>query len=171
MKPHPRIRKAIKWGSAAVTVLLIAAFIPRGCAESVTTPETWPEPFAGWRLDIRARRACLMWHCRGAILRSQVPAVYTNPPSLCEWPLGFESSFSSPCYCVVTPLWLPIMCIGAVTGLVWRRDVVIRRRQSAIAHNLCPKCNYDLAGIAADAKCPECGAVPSRVGGSPAVGP
>jgi rubrerythrin len=43
------------------------------------------------------------------------------------------------------------------TALAWRLDTFARRRARL---NLCPKCNYDRAGIAGDAKCPECGALP-----------
>ena len=33
MKPHPRIRKTIKWGGAVVTVLLVVAWIGSGWGE------------------------------------------------------------------------------------------------------------------------------------------
>jgi rubrerythrin len=43
------------------------------------------------------------------------------------------------------------------TGVAWRLDVLARRRDRL---NLCPRCNYDRAGIGKDAVCPECGAPP-----------
>ncbi|HVU64865.1 MAG TPA: hypothetical protein VHC70_12870, partial [Phycisphaerales bacterium] len=45
------------------------------------------------------------------------------------------------------------------TTTAWRLDTLARRRARR-GVNLCPKCGYDRAGIAGDAKCPECGALP-----------
>jgi hypothetical protein len=49
---------------------------------------------------------------------------------------------------------------GVLTGLVTCISVVgmsLLSRRDAARLNLCPKCNYDRAGLAAGAKCPECG--------------
>jgi rubrerythrin len=40
----------------------------------------------------------------------------------------------------------------------WRIENIVRRR---MRRDLCPRCGYDRRGLAADAKCPECGSVPS----------
>ncbi len=42
------------------------------------------------------------------------------------------------------------------TAFLWYLDTLARRRARL---NLCPKCHYDRTGLAAGAKCPECGAV------------
>jgi hypothetical protein len=55
---------------------------------------------------------------------------------------------------IFIPLWIPTVVSAIVTALGWRLDTLARRRARL---NLCPKCNYDRAGLAADAKCPECG--------------
>jgi len=47
MKPHPRIRKAIKWGGAAVTVLLVVLWIEAIREMLVTGGE--PRPRGLWR--------------------------------------------------------------------------------------------------------------------------
>ena len=59
----------------------------------------------------------------------------------------------------VLPLWLPPVVTGSITFLAWRLDTLARRRAKL---NLCPTggCGYDRTGLAASAKCPECGAAP-----------
>ena len=53
------------------------------------------------------------------------------------------------------PLWIPAAGALIFTAIVWRLDTLARRRARL---NLCPKCHYDRAGLAAGAVCPECGA-------------
>jgi hypothetical protein len=55
---------------------------------------------------------------------------------------------------VGVPLWAPLLSAALPTAYAWYR---CRRRPPG--H--CPKCGYDLAGIAAGV-CPECGAAISR---------
>jgi len=61
--------------------------------------------------------------------------------------------------CIV-PLWPLVVLASITTGLSWQLDLATRRSAKL---NLCPKCGYDRAGIARDAKCPECGAAPAGV--------
>jgi hypothetical protein len=56
------------------------------------------------------------------------------------------------------PMWVPASASLCAAVLAWRRDAVARRREQV---GLCPKCNYDRAGLAAGAKCPECGEPPA----------
>jgi hypothetical protein len=59
---------------------------------------------------------------------------------------------------VLVPFWLIALPVVASSAAAF---VVDRRIKGRARINLCPKCNYDRAGIAGDAKCPECGAMPS----------
>ncbi len=52
------------------------------------------------------------------------------------------------------PLWAPTLLAGMTAAWCWRRER--QRRRLAIAGS-CPSCGYSRAGLAADAKCPECG--------------
>jgi hypothetical protein len=143
MKPHPRIRKTIKWGGAAVTVLLLVVWIG-----------------SGWFYSIRAARIAI-----GCAHGSLVVAPNGDGRSMPTWwwgwhfyriPAGFDLWFSYKGeYDWSVPLWVLIAPLGASTALAWRADA--RAHNARARLNLCPKCNYDRAGIAADANCPECG--------------
>jgi hypothetical protein len=152
--PHPSppiIRKTIKWGGAVVTVLLGVVWIGsaivgrirydaanRGCG-FVGGALVWAEPLGG----PRALRIQGLTTYRGAEV---------------EWlPTIRLSGVSYRLY--ILPLWLPTCAALALTVVAWRVDTLARRRERARL-NLCPKCGYDRAGIAGEAKCPECGAMP-----------
>ena len=147
MRPRPRTRKAIKWGGAAVTLLLLVAWIGSGWAwvshhaehsstdfyhGSVTwdlfdSPVTSHRP--GWSSGLVSGKPRFDW----------VPKVRWD-----QWSTLF-----------ILPLWIPASVSLAVTTAAWRLDAIARRRARL---NRCTKCGYNRAGIAADAKCPECGA-------------
>lgn len=57
------------------------------------------------------------------------------------------------------PLWPLAAGSFLATAIAWRLDTLAHRRARG-GVNLCPKCTYDRTGLAADAKCPECGALP-----------
>jgi hypothetical protein len=54
------------------------------------------------------------------------------------------------------PLWIPFLLFAVPTALLWRRDHIATKRARI---GRCPLCGYDRRGLAADAKCPECGTV------------
>jgi hypothetical protein len=141
MKPHPRIRKTIKWGGAAVTLLLVAAWIGSG----------WRE--VGW----------VSRSGRGVSVGAGVLAFTDSPPSAVGWWTQPERqprewwfrSFSIGTFkWRYVPLWLPTVGLFVGTTIAWRLDV---RARHIARLNLCPKCHYYRAGLAAEAKCPECG--------------
>ena len=53
------------------------------------------------------------------------------------------------------PLWIPAVPPFLMTAAAWRLDLAARRRQRV---GKCPKCKYDLTGLAVGEVCPECGA-------------
>jgi hypothetical protein len=56
------------------------------------------------------------------------------------------------------PLW-PLLLVSAAASLfVWKRPAVARIR---LRLRQCVGCGYDRAGLATDAKCPECGTGPT----------
>jgi hypothetical protein len=150
MKPHPRIRKAIKWGGAAVTVLLVVVWIGSG----------WVY-MGGWG----TRRGAGL-HPGGVLLVDLGP----HPePHTAGWTARWSSGFSSWKWwfhsdskddfrIAFAPLWPVVSATLLPTLIAWRLDFVARRRERA---HLCPKCRYDRTGLGLSAKCPECGAAPA----------
>jgi hypothetical protein len=145
MKPHPRIRKTIKWGGAAVTVLLVVVWI--GSCRWGLNWDCTPGKYLG------LRNGAIRWS-------SCIPEDHSSRPVQWYYIGGYDLDWQfhsgqgnyGANYCV--PLWIPIgMLIGITTG-AWRLDTLARRRDRL---GRCPKCNYDRAGLAKDAVCPECG--------------
>jgi hypothetical protein len=77
-------------------------------------------------------------------------------------PFGWwiELEHSGGDWVAVIPLWLPAGMVLLATCLAWRADALARGDRLGRFR----KCNYDRAGIAADAKCPECGSDPKSGG-------
>ncbi len=146
MKPHPRIRKTVKWGGAVVTVLLavvwigsawwaiswyrqrgISFIVVNGCLDvEDRLGRPWPTELLGWE-------------------------VRPHDPHF-RWSLDWASRSSV--WLISVPLWMPLALSVIVTAAAWRLDTLARRRARM---NLCPKCNYDRTGLAAGVVCPECG--------------
>jgi hypothetical protein len=145
MKPHPRIRKTIKWGGAAVSVLLVVVWI--GTQHRAI----------GWQ--IRSMGSVWLGGGRFTIdtgFWASIPE--TSGPIAFAWggPPGwrFESVRDGPCWALCAPLWMLTAVSLSIAAISLRLDTLARRRERM---GKCPKCNYDRAGIAGDAKCPECG--------------
>ena len=166
MKPHPRIRKTIKWGGAAVTGLLVVVWIASG----------W------WMLTWEYGKNN-QWAIGSGRLLVQLQAGIPPVPNpqfawgaggtgqrwTCRWWFSYHSdSFAdsrAPTggirYTIaLVPLWILFGPLLLITVAAWRLDTLARRRAKG-GLNLCPKCGYDRTGILQDAKCPECGLVPS----------
>jgi hypothetical protein len=158
MRPHPRIRKTVKWGGAAVTFLLLVAWI----GSEFRLVELY-QPRCRWYVIL----------LKGAL--SFEFYVSTHPDATerwCSWQVPrlhvieqsgrgawwWSSSLRDEFRIVYVPLWMPVgaCVIGAFPA--WLLDARAKRR---LRKGLCPRCNYDRAGIAEEAVCPECGSFPS----------
>jgi hypothetical protein len=159
MKPHPRIRKAIKWGGAAVTLLLVVVWIGsywRGLWAERLDHTSLSVVFRGgihWAWHEHTIRDDMVNRVSGMGLFSaedlpQWPSIVW--PSVSMTDMGMRAE-------LWIPLWLPTLAGFVPTALAWRLDTLARRRARL---NLCPKCRYDRAGLAVDARCPECGNMP-----------
>ena len=164
MRPHPRIRKTIKYGGAALTVLLVVVWIQTSRS---------PCEYGGvgpFHIGCAAEK--------GSITAWYVAESQGLPDGLQVGPFGGDystawyrhdtsygfagSSFSgaNPGYWSrieqhTVALWLPTILMLTVTCIAFRLDTLARRRARL---NLCPNCHYDRTGLAGDAVCPECGA-------------
>jgi hypothetical protein len=158
MKPHPRIRNATKWvatvaASLLATGVLISFFRDFGVR--------W---YMDNMVDCMIRDGQVQWfegfgpcpYGRSIEWERRRPFFFMGDRSILPRWYHFGSGIT-----VTVPLWLPLAASIAFAVWLWRLDVLARRHARL---NLCPKCNYDRAGIAADAKCPECGAIPTSRG-------
>ena len=150
MKPHPRIRKAVKWGGAAATVLLVVVWIGSGCGfleYRTASGRVWGILAGGITVERHSAPG-------GAPLPAQWMSGRT--PYHMGWNGGVSEN--PPWWWgLFVPLW-PFAVVSAIcTAAAWRLDTLARRRARL---NLCPKCSYDRTGLAPGAFCPECGSAP-----------
>jgi hypothetical protein len=144
MKPRPRIRKTIKWGGLALGLLLAGVWV---------RSEFATEAYITSRLEAGWDQGCV-WMLPGPEVnrfRGYVRLANFGPRKRYWRPL---ISFHSPSWWVIIPLWLPLAPTLLATAAAWRLDALARRRARA---GVCPKCDYDRAGLASSAVCPECG--------------
>jgi hypothetical protein len=153
MKPHPRIRKTIKWGGAAVTVLLVVVWIGSGW---------WGVIWSHGRVSVGLEmgRANFYYFPNGGLFldgyqRTHFAQAASNWRYLLGRPFpDWGGSSAPPQRWLSVPLSWFVLASVLSTTITMRLDAKARRRERP---HLCPNCHYDRAGLAADAKCPECG--------------
>ena len=147
MRPHPRIRRLVKWGGLALTGLLVVAWVGSGwgyvnlrITEQIKvgldngrmTFDSFPD---GERYSVD-----LMWWG---------PSQGRRP----NWRWWYYWDRFSGIVQLHIPLWFAIApCLGT-TATAWLMDRIARQR----GKKRCGNCGYDRAGIDAAAPCPECG--------------
>jgi hypothetical protein len=159
MKPHQRIRKTIKWGGAAVTVLLGVVWIGSGWV-SASVPVPPPKGHRErWSLShgslVMATYPSVLPVRRGLPWGRDVAADFaTGEPVRFAILWTWSRSGAVGIDFVSIPLW-PLILIAAFPSLLMFH--VEARSRRLVQSNRCPGCAYDRAGIAAGSKCPECG--------------
>jgi hypothetical protein len=78
-----------------------------------------------------------------------------------RWRWGYAGSDPSCARYQQIPIWPGVVAFAAPACILWLTD---RRSNWFRLAGACPKCGYDRRGLAADAKCPECGKLPERGG-------
>jgi transposase InsO family protein len=149
MKPHPRIRKAIKWGGLALCLLLAGVW--------VRSEWVW-DHYAGTNFYLIAWKGSA---CIGQTWPGYAASGYRSGPVVADRDRYWWCVFGGPATTIraIIPLWLLLAPTLLATAAAWRLDAVARRRARA---GRCPKCGYDRAGLAASAVCPECGSLPAE---------
>jgi hypothetical protein len=157
MKPHPRIRTAIKWSGAVVTVLLVGVWIGSGWFVLGNRAATFRWNGIHHGLLVWSWQSSRGWQGPGITL-------YTYPQVGWEIETTAYSLRWTPQYdgynldrWVLLPLWILVVPAAAITGTAWRLDTLARRRAK---RNFCPKCEYDRTGLTTGVICPECGSSP-----------
>ena len=152
VKAHPWIRKTVKWGGAAATVLLVVVWIGS----------------AWWAVTWESREFKEFRICAGRISLADYRSLRVRSTGQ-GWeasPIRYRFLWTSEmrslqgAWEVVVPLWMLTLPSLIVTVAAGRLDTLARRRARL---NLCPTrgCNYDRTGLAAGAVCPECGKLPA----------
>ncbi len=146
VRQHPRIRKTVKWGGVVVSVLLVVVW-----AGSIWFEATWSPDGKQW---VMAKEGRLVISKRGLGIPGYPHAAcwrHVTPPHL-VWDWVWRGNRFD--WYLAVPLWAPARLCTLISMNPWGLDIHARRR----AHvGLCPNCNYDRAGLASGAVCPECG--------------
>jgi hypothetical protein len=151
VKPHPRIRKTVKWGGIVMCVVMAGVWI-----SSAWWYVTW------WRDSGTVIGIGDGGFGFDQILKSPIP------PSSQGIHFGYQSwTFHwwfrweklPPERFVNIPIWTLALLAAIQAVFAWRLDTLARRRARV---GFCPKCRYDRTGHPAESPCPECGAVPAR---------
>jgi len=150
VKPHPRIRKTVKWGCVTLAALFLVLEIA-----SAKRPLLWSMGLDR-KVVLKFGRLGVEWGPASRWDR-QASKVLLQWSSKMYFDLGPKVWFNGPYRSVYLPLWGLSLISLAGAGAAWRLDVLVHRRALA---NPCPRCNYDQTGLAAGAVCPECGSKP-----------
>lgn len=123
-------------------------------------PTMLPDQIAGWRWGVREAAAgspnLLLLHSWSDALNWNIFGFGVNRyPTM----LGNVHSLS-------IPFWLIAAVLGMAAIRLW---MPIREETKRAKAGRCARCNYDRAGLANDAPCPECGARAKRAGDGSAV--
>jgi hypothetical protein len=153
MTPRPRIRKAIKWGGAAVTALVVVVWIGSGWySASWASTHDFQVHLTQGRLELLIGRAMQFPFSQNFFSLRRDPGSF-------YWGVHWIRMGKGAPVIVDIPLWLCVIAMFLPTLAIWRVDILVSRHERAARLNLCPKCGYDRAGLAIGAACPECGAM------------
>ena len=152
--PHTLIRATVKWAGAIAAVVLLAMWgaSERWCVNRET---------ANWTFSLNRGSVIVIRH-DGPSFRAPpgwYAVRYDASPAIRVWWLNaWDSSGGTrvlPFTGMLVPLWMPASLTLLATLGAWRLDARARHRARA---GRCAQCNYDRAGLAPGAACPECGA-------------
>lgn len=158
MKSHPRIRKTIKWGGAAMTALLVFVWLASSWVSfswQGRRPQSWAFVIGGGNLSWDHGVVELEWGQFPVKQENLGPAIKYTKGSVASgsgWGVGPTGGM------VQVSLWAIICASALATAVAWWIDHLLR----PVPVGCCPRCRYNRAGLAASAVCPECGALPAE---------
>jgi hypothetical protein len=150
MRTHSRIRKTLKWIALGLTVALVGVWI---WSEATFTPPL--EAFGvTWSADTGRVYIASGKDPRGDAVELLV-AEWDDHGDTSRWRFRRWVNANGD-WVVAIPFAVVTGSAGAATAIAWFLDHRARRRAREGA---CPNCGYSLAGLTANAPCPECGAI------------
>lgn len=153
MRQSRKQRAFIKFGGAALSVLLLAIWVAS----------------AWWEVHYQNLRMGFSITNGAAVYREHVPnttAVLIEGPwkleaqradSWLHWWFSFRAWWSG--IYIIAPIWPFAVVMSVRTAIPWWQDARLARRARI---GLCGNCRYDRRGLPADAVCPECGTKPMQ---------
>ena len=147
MAKRAGIRKVVKWGGLAVSVLVAVAWVG-----SCWYWAMWLTPDKG-QIFVQAGRlgfAEPLWPL--GVRADGLFSLVQSEHSMQWW---FDWGPWRRGQRLELPLWIPLLIVAGATAAAWWADARARRRERA---NACPACGYDRRGLDVGRVCPECGA-------------
>ncbi len=154
MRPHPQIRKVVKWGGAVLAVVLCAVVSwSRSHAVTWNSSALYPNvrlAVAGGAVTLANERTGYV----GEVLKfwpayPRGRGVKFGLLWMPRWGTSGRDLFVS------IPLWIPALLACMPAALTLHSNFIATRRRER-AH-LCHGCSYDRTGLTLTAPCPECG--------------
>jgi hypothetical protein len=144
------MRRLVLWACGLIFVLSAAGWVFTRFYQVLL----FPSRHTGFQL---IRGSVEFWF--NSALQGPGPSDQALAPALqlpWDWFPSVGFGINPTAFVIDVPLWLTAFLSATVALMVWRPW------RLRIGEGCCPSCNYDRAGLAADAKCPECGTVPTK---------
>ncbi|MFT3686174.1 MAG: hypothetical protein QM783_14840 [Phycisphaerales bacterium] len=128
-----------------VSTAVLRAHVQDGCCTLMLFDQYqgFHSNWSAWRAEVPS-----------ALNYEPVPFFPPGLPKFWRWEARWSNNWTSAATYVRFPVWAPSLLTGSFAVLLLRSGAAARRRAST---GECSKCGYDLAGLAEDATCPECG--------------
>jgi len=148
MRIATAIRTSVKWGGAALAIVLLVVWIGSGW---------WfvSSPRIGRHVLAVTDGSLMDYHFLNSVTGGFARFVMDSARGPFRWWFEYVE-LPNAAVCII-PLWAPLRFTLIVTGFAWRADLIARRRAML---GKCPNCGYARAGLAAGALCPQCGTSP-----------
>ncbi|MDP1662525.1 MAG: hypothetical protein Q8L55_11490 [Phycisphaerales bacterium] len=145
-----KVRRTLGWTLLTLGLLVAGMWVASGWWEVVVWWETSPKLSLGWALraiggvwELEQGRVNGSWGAR-AYSKSEAP----------QWWAGTWGTYGNGYFGYRGQLWPIPLLLWTPAALLLRSGILARRRALS---GKCKSCGYDLAGLAPDAPCPECG--------------
>jgi hypothetical protein len=150
VRARARIRKTTKWAVAAVSLVLLIAWL-----QSAQWEVSWTSPGGVWIGIVCGRLSVhFMGQAFGVSPYGRLDFLPTQAPF--SWAVSWGRLNSWRAFAI--PLWMFLAPALVLTSLLWKHDRLASLREST--GQFC-QCGYDRRGLPAARACPECGSLPT----------